>query len=75
MQDPEKIRRKIQELNRDGGDWVEAEGNHALTKVEGEFRGGKVTFFPSSGIPLKVFISRRTGEIKIFPAIMFERDV
>jgi len=74
MQDPNLIRAKIVELNSgETGDWEEITGNHALTSVDGDFRtNSNIVFKPASGVPLKAFLNRRTGEIKIFPAIMFE---
>jgi len=76
MQDPELIRNKLRELNSgETGDWEEITGNHALTSVDGDFRSNSnVVFKPASGIPIKGFLNRRTGEIKIFPAVMFEKN-
>ena len=70
MQDPAKISLKIREL---GVGWQEAEGYHALTRVE-YGRNQPAVFNPASGIPLKIFVNITTGEIKMFLAILFEAD-
>lgn len=70
--DPEKIQNKITELNNQGGSWQEIEGNNALTKVEFSDSGTK--FYPSSGVPVKMFVNRISGEIKLFPAFIFKLD-
>lgn len=72
-EDPQKIQDKIRELNAStpGQFWITVQENHALTKVD--FRNGKVVFFPSSGVIIKIFFNRSTGEIRIFPAKMFEQ--
>lgn len=80
MQDPGKITGKIQELNGQSpqigvsDDWFAVDGTHALTEVQGDLtkREG-VRFLPATGVPVKVFINRRNGEIKLFPAMMFEQ--
>ncbi len=74
-QDQKKIDAKIKELkDTTKEDWLPVTGNHALIKAEGEFKGGKIVFFPNKGAPLKGFINKKTGEIKIFPAKLFEKD-
>ncbi len=78
MEDSQKITQKVTELNslNTGDDWTVLEGNQALTKVEGNLSGGsELKFLPATGIVIKTFMNRRNGEIKIFPAIMFEQNV
>lgn len=75
MEDLQKIQNKINELNGFGGTWIAADGTNALIKVQGDFRtNANVVFMPASGIPVKVFLNTLNGEIKMFPAILFERD-
>lgn len=76
MEDPTKVAIKIAELNRTGGDWIAANGTNALTNVSGDFRtNANIVFQPSNGIPVKVFMNKTNGEMKLFPAVLFERDV
>lgn len=70
--DEAKIDRKIQELNVAGGNWFAADGLNALTGVE--FHGTSAQFKPATGIPVKVFINRVNGEMKVFPAVIFKVD-
>lgn len=74
-EDPQKIQRKIEELNAStpGMFWGVVKGNHALTGMVVDPKG-TATFLPTRGIPLKAFFNKSTGEIKIFPARMFEKN-
>ena len=47
------------------------EGIYALTKVEKDKESGGITFMPASGIPVVAFICPTCGEIKLFPAKLF----
>lgn len=69
MQDPDKIKAKLAEL---GSDWMEADGNHALTTVNYADKSN-VVFNPASGIIVKVFVKPSTGELKYFLADNFEK--
>lgn len=65
------IDQKIAELSRlTNHIWKEAQGYHALTMVD--IRTSGVAFNPASGIPIKVFVDTVSGELKMFPASMFE---
>ena len=71
MENPAKVLAKVKELNGgETGHWLAIPGYHALTKVE--LNQGNANFFPGTGVILKVFVNGRTGEIRIFPAPMFE---
>ena len=73
-EDPRKIQAKIDYLNNlVGGHWVAATGKHALTEVKGNDYN-KLTFFPTRGIVIKVFMNQDTGEIRIFHARPFEKN-
>jgi hypothetical protein len=76
MEDNEKILVKRRELNGgENGPWIAVDGTNALIKVQGDFRTNtNVVFMPASGIPVKVFMNTINGEIRMFPAILFERD-
>lgn len=53
------------------GAWAVPEGVHALTQVTKE-DSGQLAFNPGSGIPVKVFFNQSTGEIRLYPAMMFD---
>lgn len=69
--DPQKVQKKLEELNKDGKFWEVFAGEYALTQV-GLSDCDKVTFYPSKGILVKVFINFQTGELKIFPVFIFQ---
>lgn len=68
--DPVKLAAKLSEL---GPGWIFADGLHALTKVQFE-NGPDPVFYPSSGIPIKVFMNTDTGEIRMFPIAIFKAE-
>lgn len=69
--DAQKIHNKIEELNRtQGGSWQEVGGLFAITVVEP--KEDSIAFNPASGLILKPFFNQATGEVKIFPAKIFE---
>lgn len=74
-EDPNKIQAKISELDTlaKPASWEEIGGNFAITRFEVHDDGSPI-FLPSKGIPLKAFFNKRTGEIKIFPAKIFEKE-
>ena len=77
MQDQNLVNTKIRELNggQETGDWTEIPGTHAFLAVSGNFRANtNVVFRGDSGIAVKIFIHSTTGEMKIYPAIMFEQN-
>ena len=47
-------------------EWEEVKELYALTKVE--ISEGKANFFPSSGIPIVVFLCKKCGQLKLFSA-------
>ena len=79
MEDPIKIQGKIAELNQlstDPGrpivnEWVAFAGYAAITQAFVS-KGQTPQFNPTAGITVKAFINWRTGEIKMFNALMFE---
>ena len=52
------------------GPWIAMNGVQALTNVVKN--GESFTFMPASGTPVKVFLNQQTGEVKLFPALLFE---
>lgn len=76
MEDAEQVQKKVEELNKKekpgNQGWVAVDGYNALTKFEfGDSNKGP-TFYPSSGIPVKIFINAANGEIRVFPATVFQ---
>ena len=82
MEDTQKIQQKLNELNSKesplfhlggqfAGPWVHVAGYFALTGVD--LKEGGSTFNPSFGVPVKVFMNNKTGEIKTFSACLFEK--
>ena len=71
MENQALIEAKIKELERESPrkEWYAIEGNFALTKFD--FNYGNPIFSPTNGIPVKIFASRKTGEMRMFPAILF----
>lgn len=78
MEDPKKVDQKILELNKldkSGGDWVAGEGYVSLMFTEGDLRAKKnIAMNPHKGYAVKLFVNTLNGEIKLFPAILFEKD-
>ncbi len=72
--DKKKIKDKIRELKNEssGDNWISIDGMQALTRAEN--KNSRWEFNPTSGIILKSFFNLRTGEIKIFPLQIFEKD-
>ena len=69
MEDQDKVKDILKTLNAGSveGDWFAAQGFHTLTVIEfsnGEFN--KAEFKPNEGVPVKTFINRETGEVKIY---------
>lgn len=52
--------------------WVEIKRPHALTSVEIDDEGN-VKFFPEVGFIVKAMVNVDTGEMKLFPAILYEK--
>ena len=76
MEDPTKVANKIADLNITGGDWIAVNGYNSLIAMEGDLVSKKnIVFKPNLGYLVKVFINKTNGEIKLFPATLFERDV
>jgi hypothetical protein len=69
---PRDTRQVIRELSDSTGspDWEPIEGVQSLTTVNRQAPSG-VSFNMGSGLLVKGFINRRTGEIRLFPAKMF----
>ena len=71
MENERKINDIIKLLNKQDTDnpfWdVVPTGYYALTEVEILSSGNKrATFMPNRGIPVKVFVNTKTGEVKTF---------
>lgn len=49
--------------------FLRLDGFYALTKVEK--KGEEINFMPSSGMPMIVFLCKKCGELKLFPAKVF----
>lgn len=74
MENPEKVERKLAELNRNmiTRPWFAAEGFHALNTFKFGAVGQGPTFKSDEGIPIKVFVNKVTGEFKIYSAYLFK---
>ena len=82
MEDPNKVQAKINLLNGADpqqtllinvpGPWEAVNGYFATLKTD--LNNGTATFFGNNGFVLKLFFNRETGEIKCFPAQIFEKD-
>lgn len=75
-----KIQQKINELNSKepkflfpslAVTWSTIPGYFAITGFD--FGQGAPTFNANFGYPIKVFINQRTGEMKFYPASLFEK--
>lgn len=64
--EPKKIKNILANLKEQSGnqDWEEIEGYQALTTVRKSPIG--VSFDPSSGVIIKGFINRTTGEVRTY---------
>lgn len=56
--------------NCDNKNFQKIEGIYALTKIEKKEE--RIAFLPASGIPIIVFMCAECGELKIFPAKLFD---
>lgn len=74
MENRQKVADKIRDLNLlvDGEVWIEVDGYVAMTKVE--LGANAATFHANQGLPCKVFFNSTSGEIKLFPAKLFETE-
>ena len=75
MKDNEtKIKNQLDELNKESGVdvWTTAQGFHAITAVTKE--GDGFQFNPASGIIVKAFINKNTGEIRVFHYLMMATE-
>lgn len=67
-----KKQKILEELKKTTNDvWEDVEGVRALTRVTQDDKK-VLTFNPASGVLVKVFVNQRTGEIKLYPAVMIE---
>jgi len=75
VEEQSKIDDVLKELNggKVTGDWIAVPNNHALTLVD--FNGKAANFRPDAGIPLKVFVNVKTGEIKTYDARAFYSEI
>ena len=70
--DPVKITNKVNELNlKDTNNpyWIPVDGYNAITGMN--IQGPQISFNPNVGVPVKIFVNARTGEIKTFDARAF----
>ncbi len=76
VEDFDKVLEELIRLNEGQaqGDWVITEGFHALTSLKFKGKDKKPTFNPSSGIPVKIFINKKTGELKTYYANQFQKE-
>lgn len=70
-----KVKKRVDMLNKgkSSNPWFAFDGFHALTKFKFGKGDESPTFYPSSGIILKVFINSETGELRVFPAKAFNK--
>ena len=79
MEDPIKVVNKINELNggetKPNGDWIPVEGYNVMINATGGLQPNeKLVFNGNRGFVVKVFINKRNGETKIYPARLFEKN-
>lgn len=75
MEDPKKVQDKVKELNTmyPPGKWLPVDGFGSWTDVTG--RSPKdLTFNPSEGFIVKIFVNDTTGESKSFSWVLFLKD-
>ena len=65
-EDSKKVSAIIRSLNKKGGSWVAVEGYYALTSINYSGEKGKAKFDPAKGIPVKIFVNKKDGEVKAF---------
>ena len=81
MENQIKVQTKINELNaseiRPGfpnpTEWTAIGGYFSMTGFDFNHGKGQPIFNPSFGVPVKVFMNSRTGEVKTFSAYFFEQ--
>lgn len=73
MEDSQKVQSKVKELNSglSSSPWVPIDGYYSLLKTDLIPTGA--TFYGNQGLPLKTFLNRETGEVRMFPAKAFEQ--
>ena len=70
---PTKVQQKVDELNNESkiGQWIPSDGLSAMTGFKYGFSDNDSQFLVGSGIPVKIFFNNKTGEVKIFLAVLF----
>ena len=74
IEDSQKVQNFLRVLgNRyPGTNWIPVNEAFAYTSVSGSW--GSISFNPSRGYLVKLFVDTTTGEIKAFPLTMFKPD-
>ncbi len=73
MENVSKINAKLAELkNNTGHDWLHISGFSAITGFDFGQNGQSPNFNPGFGYPVKVFVDKVTGEVKLFSAGLFK---
>lgn len=82
MEDPQKIQRKLDQLNGGTGQtgigpllpvnrrWIAVPGYFVVTGFN--YGNGNPIFNANFGYPLKLFVNEVDGEMKFYPASLFE---
>lgn len=72
--DSTKIDKTLETLNQ--GDtakpWIAVDGYNAVTQVS--IDTDPPTFFADSGIMIKAFVNRNTGELRFYPLLIFKLE-
>jgi len=73
VEDPEKIKAKIKELNggKDSGPWDEASGFSIMPSIAFDMQTKGYVITVDTGIMVKLFINTETGDTKTFWAPPF----
>jgi hypothetical protein len=73
MEDPNKVADKIRELNngKKDGPWLSVQGNNYLPFAQIDNKD-TFKFDTNRGYVVKLFINIHTGEMRQFPAALFE---
>jgi hypothetical protein len=71
-ENPHKVQSKLDELNSEefSTPWVEIKGFVSMTGVDYPDTGG-IKFDSKRGYPVKAFLNKDTGEVKLFTAKIF----
>lgn len=71
VENPRKVQLRLNALNfnQPGRPWIAVPGFNVMTGIR--FDGDSAVFEPNRGYPVKVFVNKKTGEVRTYAAYAF----